>query len=208
MVSECFIGEITDLARNLLRCWRRFMCLDERDKDFLKSFNQKRDVMCEVMSPLRVREVDVTKIFWKQCFMTDHEGKFPKETYKALRRRFHRDFRFRPRCQCCANAMKDWAIGKRNAYTHWFQPLTGTARKNMTLYFPRMTQQCHWNFRGRIGSGGPDASSFPSGGLRPRLSPRYIRHGMHFAGNFLKSDASGNVTLRSRRLLCSYRARR
>jgi glutamine synthetase len=68
-----------------------------------------------------------------------------------------------------ANAMKDWAIEKgATHFTHWFQPLTGvTAEKHDSFISPTPDGQIIMEFSGKeLIQGEPDASSFPSGGLR------------------------------------------
>ena len=72
-----------------------------------------------------------------------------------------------------ANAMKDWAMDKgATHYTHWFQPMTGiTAEKHDAFINPQKDGSILLSFSGKeLIKGEPDASSFPSGGLRARLS--------------------------------------
>ena len=74
-----------------------------------------------------------------------------------------------------ANAMKDWAIEKgATHYTHWFQPLTGvTAEKHDAFIAPVSNGQAVMEFSGKeLIKGEPDASSFPSGGLRATFEAR------------------------------------
>ena len=74
-----------------------------------------------------------------------------------------------------ASAMKDWAIeGGATHYTHWFQPLTGsTAEKHDSLISPDNNGSVILNFSGAdLVQGEPDASSFPSGGLRATFEAR------------------------------------
>ena len=74
-----------------------------------------------------------------------------------------------------ANAMKDWAIEKgATHYTHWFQPLTGmTAEKHDAFIAPVSCGQAVMEFSGKeLIKGEPDASSFPSGGLRATFEAR------------------------------------
>ncbi|MGM0431319.1 MAG: glutamine synthetase III [Spirochaetota bacterium] len=74
-----------------------------------------------------------------------------------------------------ANAMKDWAIEKgATHYTHWFQPLTGlTAEKHDSFISPRDDGTVLLEFSGKeLIQGEPDASSFPSGGLRATFEAR------------------------------------
>lgn len=74
-----------------------------------------------------------------------------------------------------AEAMKNWAISKgATHYTHWFQPLTGsTAEKHDSFVTPDGEGGAVWEFSGdELIQGEPDASSFPSGGLRPTFEAR------------------------------------
>ncbi len=74
-----------------------------------------------------------------------------------------------------ANAMKDWAIEKgATHYTHWFQPMTGiTAEKHDSFIQPAEGGTVIMNFSGKeLIKGEPDASSFPSGGLRSTFEAR------------------------------------
>jgi glutamine synthetase len=74
-----------------------------------------------------------------------------------------------------ANAMKDWAISKgATHFTHWFQPLTGiTAEKHDSFISPSPDGRVIMEFSGKeLIKGEPDASSFPSGGLRATFEAR------------------------------------
>ncbi len=74
-----------------------------------------------------------------------------------------------------ANAMKDWAMDKgATHYTHWFQPMTGiTAEKHDAFINPTGPNTVISDFRGKeLIKGEPDASSFPSGGLRATFEAR------------------------------------
>ncbi|MBQ8498097.1 MAG: glutamine synthetase III [Clostridia bacterium] len=103
-------------------------------------------------------------------------ARLPKETYKAMIRTI-RDGRSLDLtvANVVANAMKDWAI-ERGAthYTHWFQPMTGiTAEKHDSFISPDETGRIIMEFSGKeLVQGEPDASSFPSGGLRATCEAR------------------------------------
>ena len=74
-----------------------------------------------------------------------------------------------------ANAMKDWAVEKgATHYTHWFQPMTGvTAEKHDSFITPESASRVLMQFSGKeLVRGEPDASSFPSGGLRATFEAR------------------------------------
>lgn len=104
------------------------------------------------------------------------KARLPKETYKALRNTIqagkHLDLEV---ANVVANAMKDWAIEKgATHYTHWFQPMTGvTAEKHDSFISPDKDGKIIMEFYGKeLVQGEPDASSFPSGGLRATFEAR------------------------------------
>ena len=119
----------------------------------------------------------VTDIFSSMVFDdATMEARLPKETYKTLQRTIklgkHLDLNV---ANVVANAMKDWAV-ERGAthFTHWFQPLTGvTAEKHYSFISPKAGGKVIMEFSGReLIQGEPDASSFPSGGLRATFEAR------------------------------------
>lgn len=102
--------------------------------------------------------------------------RLPKETYKQLQRTIkegrHLDNAV---ANVVANAMKDWAIEKgATHFTHWFQPMTGvTAEKHDSFITPTDDGRVILEFSGKeLIQGEPDASSFPSGGLRATFEAR------------------------------------
>ena len=119
----------------------------------------------------------VTSIFGSMVFDdTVMRARLPKETYKALQRTIkqgkHLDISV---ANVVANAMKDWAIEKgATHYTHWFQPMTGiTAEKHDSFISPTSDGKIIMEFSGKeLIKGEPDASSFPSGGLRATFEAR------------------------------------
>ena len=97
-----------------------------------------------------------------------------------------------------ATAMKDWAIGRgATHYTHWFQPLTGiTAEKHDSFISPVSDGTIKMEFSGKqLIQGEPDASSFPSGGLRATFEARGYTAWDPTSPCFLKEDAEGDLTL-------------
>lgn len=102
--------------------------------------------------------------------------KLPKETYKTLKKTIDEGAPLtRETASVVANAMKDWAIEKgATHYTHWFQPLTGvTAEKHDSFLTPTGPCEVIMEFSGKeLIKGEPDASSFPSGGLRATFEAR------------------------------------
>ena len=102
--------------------------------------------------------------------------RLPRETYKQLQRTIkqgrHLDNAV---ANVVANAMKDWAIEKgATHFTHWFQPMTGiTAEKHDSFITPTDDGRVILEFSGKeLIQGEPDASSFPSGGLRATFEAR------------------------------------
>ncbi len=102
--------------------------------------------------------------------------RLPKETYKALRHAVESGTALGiETANVIANAMKDWAIEKgATHYTHWFQPMTGiTAEKHDGFLTPIGEGEVIMNFSGKeLIKGEPDASSFPSGGIRATFEAR------------------------------------
>ena len=134
--------------------------------------------------------------------------RLPKETYKSLRMTIDMGVSLQPATAAVvANAMKDWAI-ERGAthYTHWFHPLTGiTAEKHDSFIAPTRDGGVIMEFSGRqLIQGEPDASSFPSGGLRATFEARGYTAWDCTSPAFLKEDAAGNVTLTIPTAFCSY----
>ncbi|MFH1215690.1 MAG: glutamine synthetase III [Pseudomonadota bacterium] len=137
------------------------------------------------------------------------KARLPKETYKSLRHTIDRGTSLAPETAAVvANAMKDWAIEKgATHYTHWFQPLTGsTAEKHDSFIAPTSDGEVIMEFSGKqLIQGEPDASSFPSGGLRVTFEARGYTAWDCTSPAFLKEDAAGNVTLCIPTAFCSYK---
>lgn len=102
--------------------------------------------------------------------------RLPKATYKALKKTIDGGLPLDPAiAEVVASAMKDWAIEKgATHFTHWFQPLTGiTAEKHEAFISPTPEGKVILEFSGKeLIKGEPDASSFPSGGLRATFEAR------------------------------------
>lgn len=102
--------------------------------------------------------------------------RLPKETYKAMRKTMQDGKKLDISvANVVANAMKDWAIEKgATHFTHWFQPMTGiTAEKHDSFISPAPDGKVIMEFSGKeLVKGEPDASSFPSGGLRATFEAR------------------------------------
>ena len=102
--------------------------------------------------------------------------RLPKETYRKLRRTIDEGRSLdRDIANVVATAMKDWAIERGvTHFTHWFQPMTGiTAEKHDSFISPTSGGRVIMEFSGKeLIRGEPDASSFPSGGLRATFEAR------------------------------------
>ena len=100
----------------------------------------------------------------------------PKPTYKALRKTIEQGLTLDPQvAEVVAAAMKDWAVVRgATHFTHWFQPMTGvTAEKHDSFISPSADGKVMMEFSGKeLIQGEPDASSFPSGGLRATFEAR------------------------------------
>ncbi len=102
--------------------------------------------------------------------------RLPKETYRALKKTISEGTHLElDVANVVANAMKDWAVSKGvTHFTHWFQPMTGiTAEKHDSFINPDSHGGALMEFSGKaLVRGEPDASSFPSGGLRATFEAR------------------------------------
>ena len=107
---------------------------------------------------------------------TTMKERLPKDTYKSLKKTIDENRQLDLGvANIVANAMKDWAIEKgATHYTHWFQPMTGvTAEKHDSFISPKPGGKVIMEFSGKeLIQGEPDASSFPSGGLRATFEAR------------------------------------
>ena len=102
--------------------------------------------------------------------------KLPKDVYKSLVNTIGSGAPLEPGvASVVANAMKDWAVEKgATHFTHWFQPMTGiTAEKHDSFVSPDKDGKAIMEFSGKeLVMGEPDASSFPSGGVRATFEAR------------------------------------
>lgn len=125
-------------------------------------------------------KINVPDIFASMVFNDDvMRERLPKDVYKSLRKTIDdgKDLDITV-ANAVANAMKDWAIEKgATHYTHWFQPMTGiTAEKHDSFISPTADGRIIMEFSGKeLIKGEPDASSFPSGGLRATFEARGCR---------------------------------
>jgi len=166
--------------------------------------------LCPVRNLYKEDIMELTEIFGSNVFNDKvMKQRLPKEVYKALKKTIEQGTPLRPDvADVVANAMKDWAIEKgATHYTHWFQPLTGiTAEKHDSFISPAPDGSIIMEFSGKqLVQGEPDASSFPSGGLRVTFEARGYTAWDCTSPAFLKEDESGNVTLTIPTAFYSYR---
>jgi glutamine synthetase len=115
--------------------------------------------------------------FGENVFSLDVQRKrLPKDVFKRLQATLHRGEALDPSlADAVANAMREWAMEKgATHFTHWFQPLTGsTAEKHDSFYAPSPDGTAIAEFSGKeLIQGEPDASSFPTGGVRATFEAR------------------------------------
>jgi len=120
---------------------------------------------------------NVAKIFGSKVFnLPTMKQRLPKDTYKSLLKTINEGTKLDSSvANVVATAMKDWAIENGcTHYTHWFQPMTGlTAEKHDSFIQPTEDRTVIMEFSGKeLVMGEPDASSFPSGGLRATFEAR------------------------------------
>ena len=154
--------------------------------------------------------MELTEIFGSNVF-NDRvmKERLPRQIYQALRETIEKDIPLRPDvADVVADAMKDWALEKgATHYTHWFQPLTGiTAEKHDSFISPTADGGIAVEFSGKqLIQGEPDASSFPSGGLRSTFEARGYTAWDCTSPAILKTDEAGNVTLTIPTAFVSYK---
>ncbi len=120
---------------------------------------------------------DITEIFGENVFSEkEMKARLPKNVYRTLMDTINNGSQLdMTTADIVANTIKEWAIEKgATHYTHWFQPLTGsTAEKHDSFIAPAQGGMAITEFSGKsLVKGEPDASSFPSGGLRQTSSAR------------------------------------
>ena len=153
---------------------------------------------------------NVSEMFGKNVFNDSvMRERLPKNVYKKLKKTIEDGTELDPSiADVVAHAMKDWAI-ERGAthFSHWFQPLTGiTAEKHDSfISVPGSDGRVIMEFSGKeLIQGEPDASSFPSGGLRSTFEARGYTTWDCTSPAFLREDTWG-VTLYIPTAFCSYR---
>ena len=131
----------------------------------------------------------------------------PRDIYKRLRRTISQGETLDPSiADSVANGMKDWAVSHgATHYSHWFQPMTGaTAEKQDSFIAPTGDGLAVLEFSGKeLTQGEPDASSFPSGGIRATFEARGYTALDPTSPAFLRHTPNG-VTLTIPTAFCSY----
>ena len=153
--------------------------------------------------------LNVADIFGEDVFNdTVMQERLPKKVYKDLKKTIEEGKELElATADVIAHEMKEWAIEKgATHYTHWFQPLTGvTAEKHDSfISAPMGNGKVLMSFSGKeLIKGEPDASSFPSGGLRATFEARGYTAWDCTSPAFVRHDAAG-ATLCIPTAFCSY----
>ena len=154
------------------------------------------------------KDFDVFEEFGSNVF-NDYtmRQRLPKDVYKKLKQTIENGKELDPDIAgVVAHEMKEWAIEKgATHYTHWFQPMTGvTAEKHDAFINPTADGRVIMEFSGKeLIKGEPDASSFPSGGLRATFEARGYTAWDATSPAFVKKTPSG-CTLCIPTAFCSY----
>ena len=154
--------------------------------------------------------INVADIFGEDVFNdTVMQERLPKKVYKDLKKTIEEGKELDlATSDVIAHEMKEWAIEKgATHYTHWFQPLTGvTAEKHDSfISAPLPSGKVLMSFSGKeLIKGEPDASSFPSGGLRATFEARGYTAWDCTSPAFVRHDAAG-ATLCIPTAFCSYK---
>ena len=159
--------------------------------------------MEETMETNIISDVFGTKVFNDEVM----QEYLPKKTYQSLKKTIESGEELTPEvANVVAHGMKEWAL-KNGAthYTHWFQPMTGvTAEKQDSFLGADSKSHAVLEFNGKeLVKGEPDASSFPSGGLRATFEARGYTAWDCTSPAFLREDEIG-VTLCIPTAFCSY----
>ncbi len=154
--------------------------------------------------------MNVPEMFGKNVFNDDvMRERLPKPVYRRLRQIIDNREEMDPSiADAVAHAMKDWAIENgATHYSHWFQPLTEVTAEKHDSFISVPDEHGHviMEFSGKeLIKGEPDASSFPSGGLRSTFEARGYTTWDCTSPAFLRKDSTG-VTLYIPTAFCSYK---
>jgi glutamine synthetase len=126
----------------------------------------------KVQIPAQVKDIFGMRVFNDKV----QQARLPKPVYQSLRNTMTRGTTLDiSTADAVASALRDWAVENgASHFTHWFQPLTGiTAEKHDAFYGPTADGRALAEFSGKeLVRGEPDASSFPSGGMRSTFEAR------------------------------------
>ncbi len=136
----------------------------------------------------------IPELYASMCFNEQvMKERLPEDVYKSLKRTMEQGKSIdKEIANTVASAMKDWAIEKgATHFTHWFQPMTGvTAEKHDSFVSPKGDGNIIMEFSGKeLIKGEPDASSFPSGGLRATFEARGYTAWDPTSYAFIKDDS-------------------
>ena len=156
--------------------------------------------------------INVAEIFGENVFNDAvMQERLPRKTYKELKKTIEEGKELQAAtADVIAHEMKEWAIEKgATHYSHWFQPLTGaTAEKHDSfISAPKADGKVLMEFSGKeLIKGEPDASSFPSGGLRSTFEARGYTAWDCTSPAFIKKDSEGTgAILYIPTAFCSYK---
>ena len=153
--------------------------------------------------------VNVVEIFGENVFNDAvMQARLPKKVYKELKQTMEEGKELTLEiADVVAHEMKEWAIEKgATHYSHWFQPLTGVTAEKHDAFItaPKADGKVLMRFSGKeLIKGEPDASSFPSGGLRATFEARGYTAWDCTSPAFVRQDAAG-ATLCIPTAFCSY----
>lgn len=164
--------------------------------------------LCEERKTKMDSTFDVAEQFGVNVFDdATMQATLPQKVYEALKRSIKEGVELDPSiADIVAEAMKNWAISKgATHYTHWFQPLTGiTAEKHDSFVSAPKNGKVILEFSGKeLIKGEPDASSFPSGGLRATFEARGYTAWDCTSPAFIREGAAG-ATLCIPTAFCSF----
>jgi len=151
---------------------------------------------------------NITEIFGEQVFNDKvMKERLPEDVYKKLKKTMVHHEPLDPSvAEVVASTMKNWALDHgASHFTHWFHPLTGgTAEKHDAFIVPTADGQVIFQFSGKeLSQGEPDASSFPSGGIRQTFEARGYTAWDPTSPAFIKKTKLG-ATLCIPTAFCSY----
>ncbi|MBS6194822.1 MAG: glutamine synthetase III [Clostridiales bacterium] len=153
--------------------------------------------------------INVVEIFGENVFNDSvMQARLPKKIYKELKQTIEEGKELTLEiADVVAHEMKEWAIEKgATHYSHWFQPLTGVTAEKHDAFItaPKPDGKVLMSFSGKeLIKGEPDASSFPSGGLRATFEARGYTAWDCTSPAFIRQDAAG-ATLCIPTAFCSY----